>query len=249
VRAAWSAPSPGGSVPSPGWRARYPGGPALPCGWPVLSAGWPFLHRGDLADPAAVLLEPRSGASLWSAGAAAAGPGCAAMSGCIPSCAVTPLAFDAGMAGSGSVRASTAWGRAKDGGSTGRLIGTGGSRPWPAPGTRRGRDPGCLACAVWSWPGRSAGAAWSCGGACAPLPSSAARMRRMTDSGSTNGAGGPVPVACVSPRRRRGSGGTRLSSAIRPTPGSHTMARPCELDQHTIRYEATGKPGCCEAAM
>jgi len=147
------------------------------------------------------------------------------------------------------VRASTAWGRAKDGGSTGRLIGTGGSRPWPAPGTRRGRDPGCLACAVWSWPGRSAGAAWSCGGACAPLPSSAARMRRMTDSGSTNGAGGPVPVACVSPRRRRGSGGTRLSSAIRPTPGSHTMARPCELDQHTIRYEATGKPGCCEAAM
>ena len=31
-------------------------------------------------------------------------------------------------------------------------------------------------------------------------------------------------------------------------PGAHTMARPWELDQHTIRYEATGKPGCCEAA-
>jgi hypothetical protein len=32
------------------------------------------------------------------------------------------------------------------------------------------------------------------------------------------------------------------------SPGSHTMARPCELGQHTIRYEATSKPGCYEAA-
>jgi hypothetical protein len=201
--AAWPAPSPGGPR-FPGWR-RYPSKRSL-AGRCFRGLAVPSSRRSCRSGGCSAGAR-RSGASLWPAGAATACPGCAAMSGCIPSCAVTPLAFGAGMAGSGSVRASTAWGRGKDGGSTGRLIGTGGSRPWPAPGTPRGRDPGCLACAVWSWPRRSAGAAWSCGGACAPPPSSAARMRRMTDSASTNGAAA-VPGCLRLTWHTPGSGGT-----------------------------------------